>query len=165
MVLAARNVILGGVRFTAAEAQFLGAGIRQGLGVRQLRSIFRSDFGRGLPSSSFTAMRRTLTQSELAGVRLSRLKPGRRLTLRDIPRVQVTRASHRFVLTGNVRTRIRATGQIIERFIRFGTNEIPTLDEFNRRAKEIIDLGVEEAESDLDIESVLSFGVVEQFEL
>ncbi len=165
MVFAARSILVGGVRFTAAEANFLHAGIRRGMGVRDIRSVFRETFGRGLPSPSFTAARQQLSKAELAGVRLSRLRPGTRLATVNIPKVEVTRAHSRYVVTGTVRTRITGTDTVLQRFVRFGTNERPSLEMLNARATEIINLGVEQGKSDMVVEEIETFTVVEQIEL
>ncbi len=162
MVTAAARVILGGISFSSLEAQFLFAGLRQGLGVRRIREQFRVGFGRGLPSPAFTAARRTLSDSERAGIRISRLKPGQRLSLVNIPKVEVQRASGRFVITAQYRLRVAGTDTVLERTVRFATDGRPSLDELNRRGKEIIDSGVEAGESDLEVIGLLGIGVVEQ---
>ena len=162
MVLAGAGIRIAGVRFTSIQSQFLQAGIRRGVGVRQMRGIFRTQFGRGLPSEVFTAMRRTLSQAELAGVQLQRLAEGRRLSLARIPSVTVFDPKSRFVMTGKVRTRMTRTGNIVERVIRFGSDEVPTLSEFRRRAQEIIDKGVAQAESAMILEEIEGVSVVEQ---
>ncbi len=165
MVSSAAATIFGGVRFTAQQAQFLQAGIRRGLGVRQLRTVFRESFNRGLPSPAFTAARALLTEGELAGVRLSRLRPGQRIQARAIPRVSVVRRSGRFLVTGKITARIAATGETIERFIRFASDELPGLDSFRREAGRILQLGVKQADSDMDLESIGELSVIEQVEL
>lgn len=165
MVFAARDILLGGIRFTAREAATLTSGVRQGLGVRELRDIFRGQFNRGLPSESFTAVRRTLTEAELAGIRLARLQPGHRLGIRNIPRVQVRQRRGRFIFTSRVTARIRETGELRERFVRFVSNERPSLDLFRSEVERIIALGIDQPESDMDIETLGEIHVSEQVEV
>lgn len=162
MVFAGRTIRIAGVRFTAQEAQFLAAGIRRGIGVRQMRTIFRESFDRGLPSTAFTETRRTLTSAELAGIRLRRGASARALPLGDIPRIDVIRPRSRFVMTGEVRAIVTQTGNVITRLIRFGTDETPTIDVFLRRAAEILDKGVSQAESAMRVDQIQSLSVVEQ---
>lgn len=161
MPVGGRGARFAGVRFTSQQAQFLQAGIRAGMGVRQLRTIFREQFDRGLPSESFTAARRLLSEGEIAGIALQRLGEGRRLSLARIPRVIVIAPRSRFLLTGKVRSRIPRTGAIVERIIRFGSDEIPSLNEFRRRAQDIIDKGVAAVESAMIFEEIEGVSVVE----
>lgn len=165
MVFGGRTIRIAGVRFTSQEAQFLAAGIRRGLGVRQLRTIFRDSFDRGLPSPAFTETRRTLTQAELAGIRLRRGAAARRLSVGEIPRIDVVRPRSRFVMTGEVRAIVTQTGNVITRLIRFGTDEQPTLEVFLRRAAEILDKGVSQAESAMRVDQIQSLSVIEQVAL
>tara|TARA_Y100000310_G_C20701625_1_gene830503 strand:+ start:1426 stop:1923 length:498 start_codon:yes stop_codon:yes gene_type:complete len=165
MVFAARSILIGGTRFTSIEATFLNAAIRQGLGVRDIRSMFRSQFSRGLPSPSFTAARSNLSQAELAGVRLSRLETGQRLSLENIPKVEVTGRSSRFVVTGRLQVRVGATGELRDFIVRYGSNQRPSLDQFDAEATRIIELADRDADYDLEVLGRESFGVVEQIEI
>ena len=144
------GIRFGGVRFTNRQATFLQAGIRQGLGVRELRTIFRERFNRGLPSPAFTAARGLLSQAEIAGIQFQRLAPGRRLRTGLIPTLEVGASRSKFLITAKTRVRVRATGAIVERIIRFGTNEVPTIELFRQRAQDIISKGVAQAESAMD---------------
>ena len=144
------GIRFGGVRFTNRQATFLQAGIRQGVGVREMRRIFRSRFNRGLPSPSFTAARGLLSQAEIAGIQFQRLAPGRRLRTGLIPKVEVGASRSKFLVTAKVRVRVGRTGAILERIVRYGTNEIPTMENFRQRAQDIISKGTQQKESAME---------------
>ena len=154
--------IFGGTRFTGQQAQFLRAGVRRGLTRVELRQQFRTVFSRGFPNGALTEIRQSIEAGDIAGAEFLRLPSGRRLSLSRIPSVNVVAPSGRFLVSARVRTRIRSTGQTLERFVRFHADEPPTREEFTSRVSEIIDRGVSQADSAMQVDGIEEVNIVEQ---
>lgn len=162
MTLAGIAVHFATTRFTATEAQFFTAGIKQGLSRNALREVFRDSFNRGFSNQAFAEARKVLTAADRAGIQLQRLKPSSRLSIARIPGVPVENARYKFMVSGSVQTRLRGTGETVTRVIRFGTDELPTMDMIKARGQDILDKGTAQTESSLDIEIVESLSVFRQ---
>lgn len=161
MVFPGRGIRLGSSLFTNRQAQFFVAGVRQGLTRAGLRTVFRDEFNRGFSDNAFTAARQFLTESERAGVAFNRLSGAQRLDVSRIPSISVQATRHRFLVSARVTARIPRTGQVIERFVRFGADEPPSKDEFLARAQEILDLGVAQADSAMQLDNVEGISLVQ----
>jgi hypothetical protein len=79
--------------------------------------------------------------------------------------VEVVKRSGRFVVTANVRARLTSTGETVNRFIRFATDELPSLDGFRAEANRILQLGVKQADSDMELEDAGQMTILEQVEI
>lgn len=165
MVFAARIVRLGGVHFSVREAQFLGAGIRRGMGVRDLRAVFRSQFNRGLPSPSFTAARRLLTETELELVRFQRRAGAHRFRLVEFTRIEVQRRRFPFRVTARATGVNAQTGVRLPGFYRMGFERPPTRGEIITRIREIMASGEDTRGYPLTLGEVEGVTVAEQVEI
>ena len=146
------RVLFGGTRFTTPQSTFLKSRVRAGASREVIRGEFREAFGRGFSNASFTELRRTISVAERTGAEALRLAPSARIRRAAIPTVKVVAPRSRYVVASRVRARIHSTGEIVERFVRFGTDRIPSRNEITARANEIISLGVKQAKSAMQVD-------------
>lgn len=162
MVFSAVRVLLGGTSFSAREAQFMRSAVRQGFSRQQTRDLMRDSFGRGFSNAAFTEMRQQIASGLDAGIALRGLEGRQRLDPSEITQVVTRFPLHRFVVTTKVRTIIPRTGTVLERFVRFGTDEVPSPDLVRARAQEIIDSGISQVDSAMEIEDFEDVSIIEQ---
>lgn len=152
MVNFVSRVLFGGTRFTTPQSTYLRSRVRAGASREVIRGEFRAAFGRGLPNAAFADIRRTLSVAERTGAEALRLAPSARIRRAAIPTIKVVSPRSRYVVATRVRARIHSTGEIVERFVRFGTNRIPSRNEITARANEIIALGIKQANSAMQVD-------------
>lgn len=141
MVFAANRVILGGSSFTAREAQFLRAAVSQGFSRAEIRRFMRDNFSRGVGNNAIADVRRAFRDSELAGARMRLMQAEQRLDAREWRSIPVRVARARVVIGTTVQVRLRRTGQVIDRVIRLGFDDVPSEAEFQRRVSDVINRG------------------------
>ncbi len=154
-----RLIRLGDSAFTPRQFQYFQSGLREGIPRNTLRSLFQQSFGIGFSNSAFTAGRELLQQSIRAGDALAQLTPGQRLSDDLLPRINRNYQTAQYSISAKAQIRNRETGALLEWPVRFNTDEPLTPQNIQTRIAEILDAGIERAESDLEIEFIGEYAV------
>ena len=136
---------IAGTAYSSRQAAYLRQRYNEGLTRNQLR-LAMQQIGRGLPNAVYAELGREARTMRVSGERL--LRQGTRPEMRGKPitrlsafRRQTVAPRNRFVYTFKARLRSRATGEFVERWVRFGADQAQSMEQFMARTNQILTQG------------------------